>query len=376
MIRVLFINHSSVIGGAETNLLSILQHAAEGEFQPVGALLPNDGPLKTAVRELGIDVGLIDYHSLRWHNPFRYAQTMTQLITWMRRTRPAVIHLNHQWLISHVAQAAIVTKTPVVCHTRNYLDESFVYEQRRWLSKAQAIIVESRAVEQRSHELGLPEEHIRLIYNGADFDRFQKAKTVTNVDAISKNSLERPIVGFSGRIVPEKGPEDLIMAIPLVLESVPKARFCFLGKDQEGGAFVNQLKFTAASLGVEQSIEFLGFRTDVENVLKDFDVLAIPSRSSMPEGLPLTALEGLAAGCLMVATPNSGIPEAIIDDETGYLVEPADPRALARTIIRALTLPLQERARIQHNGRELVKVKFSIQRQVISLGKIYEELVR
>lgn len=366
--RVLFVNHGAIIGGAETNLLSILKHAPTGDFEPVGVLLPNDGPLRTEVRKLGIDVGRISYHAFNWRNPFRYAQTMAQLVSWIRHTRPAAIHLNHQWLVSHVVQAGIITRTPVVCHTRNYLDAGFVGSQRRWLDRSQAIVAESQITQQRALALGLPQERVRLIYNGIDLDRFG------TLSSTNKDRRQYPVVGFSGRIVPEKGPEDLIRAMPFILERVPTARLCFLGQDQESGAYVEQLKSIVTQLGIEQSVAFLGFRPDIENVLKDFDVLAVPSRPTMPEGLPLSAIEGLAAGCIVVATPNSGIPEAIRDGETGFLAEPENPLALAQAIIRALTMPPQERTHIRHNGRKLMQERFSIERQVAGLGKLYQEL--
>lgn len=369
MIRVLFVNHSTVIGGAETNLLNILRYCREGGFEPVGVLLPDDGPLAAEVRKIGIDVGQIRYHAFHWRNPFRYAQTMAQLLTWIRRTGPTVIHLNHQWLVSHVVQAGIITRTPVVCHVRNFLNADFVSSQRRWLNKVQAIIVESRAVEHRVLELGLPQKHVHLIYNGVDRKRFH--------DSDSRTVERSPgsVIGFSGRIVPEKGPEDLIRGMPLVLKRVPAARLCFLGQDQEKGAYVERLKSLALQLGVQGSVTFLGFRRDSENVLRDFDVLAIPSRKAMPEGLPLTMLEGLAAGCLVVATPNSGVPEAIHHGDTGFLVAFENPEALAAGIIEALTLPNSVKQRIRNVGKELVVSQFSIERQVTQLGRVFQDLV-
>lgn len=370
MLRVLFVNHGAIIGGAETNLLSILRGSEKHkDFQPVGILLPDHGPLEVEACKLGVDVGLISYHAFRWRNPLRYAQTMFQLVGWIRRTRPSVIHLNHQWLVSHVVQAGMVTRTPVVCHVRNYLDAGFVSSQRRWLRRANAIVVESQAVQKRVFELGLPPERVHLIYNGIDMTRF-----CNSVSGATSKSCGAQI-GFSGRIVPEKGPEDLIKAMPIVIRRVPAARLYFLGWDQENGAYVEQLKSLAIELGVERHVVFLGFRNDVENVLQNFDVLAIPSRRTMPEGLPLTMLEGLAAGCLVVATPNSGVPEVIHQGETGFLVPFEEPQALAEAISVALTLPDSEKDRIRRAGQALIASQFTIEQQVLRLGQLYRQLL-
>ena len=98
-VRVLFINEASFIGGAETNLLSILKTASEASFEPVAVLLPEHGPLADKVGELGIPVGFIDYHRFSLRNPVRYLQTLWRLVSLVCRTQPDVIHLNHQWLV-------------------------------------------------------------------------------------------------------------------------------------------------------------------------------------------------------------------------------------------------------------------------------------
>lgn len=370
--RILYVNHGSVIGGAETNLLNILRFAPVGGFEPVGVILPNQGPLETEVRRLGIAVGHVDYHAFSWHNPTRYMRTLAQLVAWIHRTRPAIIHLNHQWLVSHIVQAGRLTRTPVVCHTRNYLDETFVTSHQYWLCRAQSVVVLSKTLEHRAFDLGIPVERIRLIYDGIDCGRFQLVASHPRRQSVQKG----PVIGFIGRVVAEKGPEDLIAALPLVLKMVPDVRCCFLGDDQDGGMFIDHLRTVAIQFGVEQHVDFKGFRTDVENALADFDVLAIPSRPSMREGLPLAALEGLAAGCIVVATPNSGIPEVIRHRETGFLVDPHEPDDLARTIVIALTLSETERRALVQRGLELVTSQFSIERQVRDLGSLYKELIR
>lgn len=372
--RILFVNHSSKIGGAETNLLNILRFAPTGGFTPVAVLLPSDGPLKSCVNDLGLKVGIIDYHAFRWRNPLKYAKTITQLITWIRQTHPDVIHLNHQWLVSHIVQVGILTKTPVVCHTRNYLDETFVRWQQRWLTNAQAIIVESQAVEQRAIDLGLPQENLHLIYNGIDHERFLRDESTKTVKITKDQQGCGPIIGFSGRIVPEKGPEDLIRSIPLILEAIPTVEVHFLGTDQDNGLFIEHLKAIASQLGVEQHVQFLGFRHDTENVLKNFNILAIPSRQAMPEGLPLTALEGLAAGCLVVATPNSGLPEVIQHGQTGFLVASDNPDLLAQALKRAMSMSDIDTRNIQQAGRKLLNDRFRISYQIDKLKQLYSSI--
>jgi glycosyltransferase involved in cell wall biosynthesis len=373
-IRVLFINHTSIIGGAETNLLNVLRFADRGGFQPVGVLLPADGPLASEVRKLGVPVGFIRYHAFQWHNPLRYIQTLVQLAEWMWRSRADVIHLNHPWLVEHVVLAGYLLHKPVVCHTRSLLDPQFVLQHRRWFDRASAIVAVSNAVKCSGNQLGLSDQLV-LVYDGIDLFRFQSPSDRAVLLQMLSLHEEVPLVGFCGRIVPEKGPEDLIQAVPVVLRSMPDIHIVFCGTDDENGAHIERLKQQAQHLGIAKHTHFIGFRQDVEHVLAAFDVLVLPSRRSVPEGLPLSVVEGLAAGCLVVATPNGGVPEVIHHGETGFLVESEDPGALAASILETLTLPDSEQERIRRTGKKLVATQFSIERQVTQLGQIYRGLV-
>lgn len=370
---MLFVNHSSVIGGAETNLLDILRFANYANIDPVAVLLPGDGPLATEVRRLGLPVGFISYHSLELRNPLRYCQALSQLVSWIRRSQASVLHLNHQWLIEHIVMAGSLTRRPVVCHVRNLLDAEFATQHRRWFRLASSVVVESHAVETRTQELGISDQ-LTLIHNGIDIRRFLGAKNGSDYRRELTISAEAPVIGFCGRIVPQKGPEDLIRATPAILAAEPDAHIVLCGVDRKEGAYSRALQKQARHLGIESRVHFLGFRHDVENILVGLNVLALPSRRAMAEGLPLSMLEGLAAGCLVVATPNSGIPEVIHNGRTGFLVAPGDPASLADGIVRALSLPKSNQQLIRRNGKALVASEFTVESQVSRLGELYKDL--
>jgi len=374
--RILYVNHGSEIGGAETNLINVLRYAKLSKFEPVAVLLPNDGPLASKVRDLGIDVGEIGYHAFHWRNPLKYCETIIQIINWVRRTRPSVIHLNHQWLVSHIVAAGIVTGTPVICHFRNYPDADFVNSHRTWLSKTRAIVVVSRAVEKQLLSLKIPEERVHVIYDGIELERFHQKQTRIEQDSSFSKAESKPAVGYLGRIVPEKGVEDLLLAVPSVLRSCPSAQFQFYGSDQDGGHYIGDLKRIASDLGVSENVRFLGFCWDVARVISNLNVLVIPSRYTMPEGLPLVALEGLAGGCLVVATPNSGITEVIRHGETGFIVEPENPELLAQGLKNALSLSSAETKKIRQNASKLMTSQFAIQNQVMKLDQLYQLTAR
>jgi glycosyltransferase involved in cell wall biosynthesis len=110
---------------------------------------------------------------------------------------------------------------------------------------------------------------------------------------------------------------------------LPEATFAIAGDGPERVV----LEALARALGVDERVRFLGFRNDVEALLAGCDVFVLPS---LDEGFPLSVLEAMAACRPVVASDVGGVPEAITHDETGLLVPPGNPDALAAALARLL----------------------------------------
>ncbi len=136
------------------------------------------------------------------------------------------------------------------------------------------------------------------------------------------------------------------------------------------------MKQRAAKLGVVNHIHFLGFvdNAQIKDVYKNLNILVLPSLPEMLEGLPLSILEGLANGCLVVATPNSGVVDVVKNNQTGFLVRPNDPEDLANGIMKAFSLSKNEREIIVQNGLNLILNNYTIEKQVTMLGKLFREI--
>jgi glycosyltransferase involved in cell wall biosynthesis len=141
-----------------------------------------------------------------------------------------------------------------------------------------------------------------------------------------------------GRLVPQKGFDRLLRAMPDVLDAVPDARLVIAGDGPEGPP----LRALAQELGVAGAVDFLGHvdREQVRQRIEEARVVAMPSRF---EGMPLVALEAAERGRAVVATDVGGINEVVLDGRTGVLVDPAaaeaEPSVLAHALVRALTEP-------------------------------------
>jgi glycosyltransferase involved in cell wall biosynthesis len=140
------------------------------------------------------------------------------------------------------------------------------------------------------------------------------------------------VIANVGALVPHKGQKHLVDAMPHVLREVPDAHLIIFGE----GELRPQLERQIKELRLEKRVLLAGFRQDVLQLVKSVDLFAM---SSVTEGLGSTILDAMAMKLPVVGTHAGGIPETVVHGDTGLLVPPADPRALAGAIVRLLKDP-------------------------------------
>jgi glycosyltransferase involved in cell wall biosynthesis len=179
------------------------------------------------------------------------------------------------------------------------------------------------------------------------------------------------LIGVVARLEPEKGHRHLLEALPAIVEAVPNAWLLLVGE----GSQADPLRAQAGSLPLAagQRVVIAGFQPDVEAVTQALDVAVMPS---LREAQGLALLEAMAARRPVVASAVGGIPETIRDGVDGLLVPPADPDALAASVIR-FARDAKLRDRLAASGRRRVEDRFSVAASVRQVEAIYEEeLVR
>lgn len=144
------------------------------------------------------------------------------------------------------------------------------------------------------------------------------------------SQTDGPHLIIVGRLEEQKGHATLIAAMPIVLRQLPTATVTIVG----AGTLYGELMAQSKALGVEQSIHFLSGRDDVPALLRQSDIFV---SSSNWEGFPTVILEAMAAQLPVVATDVGGSRELVRNGETGYLVPPRDPEALATAIVQLWT---------------------------------------
>jgi glycosyltransferase involved in cell wall biosynthesis len=213
---------------------------------------------------------------------------------------------------------------------------------------------------------GVAAERIFVVHSGVDLRRFAGVSGEHLTTEFNLIPGEKVVINVA-HLAGHKGQQFLVRAIPRVVKKIPGVRFFIVGK----GELLAELKALAASLGITRELVFTGFRSDVGAFYKLADLFVM---SSVQEGLGTAVLDALAEGKAVVATDCGGIPEIIHDSETGRLVEPANPEALADGIVDMLTRVEAAKA-MAIEGRAMVQNCFSIEAMVDNNIEVYKKVL-
>lgn len=303
-----------------------------------------DDPALAPFSELGVPTVRL--------RPASAPRLAAQLARVLRGLRPRIAHVTEVWPPALVAaRTARVPRLLVTHHTPELprRDNAF---GRAWVRLGWAMRPEVIYTSETDRERdGRRPSHVVPL--GIDVARFASGTRV----------LDGTVVGNVARLAEQKGHRTLLAAVPSVLERRPGTKFAIAGD----GELRNELEQLAKQHG--DHVAILGNRPDVPDLLASFDVFAYPSRF---EGLCLAVIEAQAAGVPVVATPVGGIRETVRDGETGLLVPPDDPQALADAIVRLLE-DRAEAERMAARAREQAQ-QFSEARMVERTLALYDAI--
>lgn len=224
------------------------------------------------------------------------------------------------------------------------------------------VVAVSRAVAEHAVARGIPRDRVRVIANGADPARVPRPSAPLLPDPA------RPRLAAIGRLAPQKGMEDAIDALALLLPRFPGAELTVAGEGPLLGALVRR----AERAGVQDRARFVGRVEDVGALLAETDLLMHPARW---EGFGLVLVEAALAGVPAVATAVGGIPEVLDAPRTGLLVPPGSPSALAGATAALLSDPGALRA-AGEAARARALALHTEERMVADYAALYRELLR
>jgi glycosyltransferase involved in cell wall biosynthesis len=351
------------IGGAQTMLLQVLRHLNYDRFAPtVACFYGGDSPLARDIRLLGvpvIDLGM----RAKWR-----LDGFWRLYRALRRERPFIIHASLFHANIPARLLGRLAGVPVIITWRQNISIGGQWRERinRWTAPLDDHVTAVCQLARQAEIEGtaVPPHKISLVYNCIDPAPFavDKAAKRTKIRQEFNIPATAPLIGMVGRLHPQKGVQHLLDALLRIREQLPKTRLLIAGEGELRG----ELQAQAQELGLSASVVFTGARSDVPDILAAIDLFVLPS---LWEGLPLAVLEAMAAELPVVATAVGGVPELVVDGETGRLVVPGDATALAQAIVSTLAHPAQA-ATMGAAGRARVVSEFgaeSITRQVESL---------
>jgi glycosyltransferase involved in cell wall biosynthesis len=358
---VLHLSSSSGPGGAETVVASVASSLDPARYRSMVCLF-RDGWLREHCERLGLETHILHMHGmldLRW---------LRQFHALLRERDVAVIHAHEFGANTWGTMAGRLARRPVVAtvHGRSYYADSLRRRLAyRVVSRAAAMVAVSEDVKRFVVEAtGVSPRRVRVVHNGIGAPVPVSPEARARVRAELGIRDGQQVVTVVGNLYPVKGHRYLVEAAPQILARRPSTVFLFAGR----GDCETELREQVRRLGIETHVQFLGLRKDVPALLAIGDVFVQPSLS---EGLSIAILEAMAAARPVVTTCVGGNPELVVDAETGLLVQPANPGALATAVVRVLT-DAGEARRLGTNALARVQSHFSIASMVRAYETLYQ----
>lgn len=360
-LRILLVCDSLDIGGAERHVVN-LAIALRKLGHSVTIACSREGVLAAQVRAAGIEVRCLLDGIVKRRLDRRYTSMLRQLIL---QTSPDVVHAHlHASIVA--ASCAIDGTTPSFVITEH--SEAIWRNSAAWsealsaYARADAILtVSARIADRLVATAAVDASTLHVVRN-----------TLHCVPSVPPSKRRaRPggdVVGVVARLLPEKGVDVFLRAAAQIARALPQTRFVVVG----GGPERSRLLELTDSLGLRSRVRFLGARDEATSVIRDLDVLCVPSRS---EGTPLVVLEAMAAGTPIVATAAGGIPEQVCHGREALLVAPEDEAALAAAVLRLLERPRLAQ-RLAAAARRRVIIEFAPERMVAMVEDVYRDCLR
>jgi glycosyltransferase involved in cell wall biosynthesis len=268
-------------------------------------------------------MGIIHYQipDIERKNPKVIIDVSSQLKKIIKQEQITIIHTHHRMAAFYVAMLRLYKK----CLFLNTSHNTFTDKKRltRFAYKKANIIACGEMVKKNLVDcFNLPDSQVTVIHNAVkSFDgELIECKEITDL-----HNDGYFVVGNVGRLSKQKGMEYYIQAIPNVIKKNPKTHFVIIGDGED----MLKLKILSNELGVEDYVTFMGYRSDIQNLMSQLDLIVL---SSLWEGLPLTPIEAFSVGKTVVATAVDGTIEIVEDGINGFLIEAQNSDIIADKI--------------------------------------------
>lgn len=346
--KLLFVTQDfpPAIGGIQTYAASLSEVFAQRceSFSVLAPAQSGDGAFDG---DCGYRVRRVDTSS-NWMR----LKVLPSLISELKAHRPDAIFTGH-WYVAAAALVAkkmgLVGKVYTAAHAMELrksllpgpLSPLYGMHRKGVIRGVDGVFPVSRFTGGLLEEEGVPSERIHVVPNGTELTRFDTKSALQGAGAIRERFQigERPLLLTVGRMVERKGVDTVIESMAAVLQRVPEVRYLVVGK----GPADEALRARVKELELGESVLFAGSLpyADLPSVYHACDIFVMPARQigASVEGFGLVFCEANACGKPVVGGNSGGVPDAILNEETGLLVEPNSPSACAEAILRLLGEP-------------------------------------
>jgi glycosyltransferase involved in cell wall biosynthesis len=358
-IHVLEVIGNAIVGGMETYVERLVENLPPERFA-ITALCPFESPFTERLRARDIEVLVTPMPD---DPPWSSIQMTCAMV------KAGAIDLLHAHLPNAHVLAGIagrLTGKPVLATLHGHRIGVLDLEVHR--NSGTHLSVVCRQSYFHALGLGVSAGQLSCNPNGVDTEAFQpRPRPVDGLRATLGIPAAHRVVGFLGRLSPEKGPEVFLRAALLAQAKLPDTHFVFVGD----GPLAPQLREAVARFRLEDRVHLAGMRRDVAATLNDMDVLVSSSHS---EAMPLAVMEAMASGLPVVATRVGGIPDMIDQGESGWLVAPNDFEEIATRLQQILDTP-GELARMSAAARQRAVEKMALSDTVERMAALMTRLV-
>jgi glycosyltransferase involved in cell wall biosynthesis len=371
--RLLWLIDSLNMGGAESLVLPFVRHYPRERYDLHVCCLAsiNDNPVEAEVLQEGILFTNLEARNLRDVAAFR------RLLTLVRRERIELIHAHLTYASIWASAASRLTGSSAVATlhvappaagwpaVRDWLMRSML---NRWASRVIAVSADLRqAYLDRG---GIAANKLVTLHNGIDLEPFQRPREEARRLISAEFGIPRQalVVVAVSVLRAGKGIEVLIEAAGSILRRHPDAFILIVGD----GPMAEEWQSLADRVRGGDRIRWAGFRRDVNQILAGCDLFVHPT---LADAFPTVLLEAMAAGLPVVASGVGGVPEIVLDGETGTLVPAADPKRLSAAI-NALLADVRRRKEMSEAAVATVSRQFSTHAWISRLSSLYGEVLQ
>lgn len=362
-------------GGAEQGCIDIAQaiRAAGGK-----AIVASQGGTKARLQELARTQAIHIDLPVASKNPFTMWRNIRRIRRVIRTQNVDIVHVRSRAPAWSAYFACKRERVPMMttCHA----PYNAASRLKRWYNSIMAsgiyaIAISEHVAAYMREQWKTPDTKIRVIHRSVDFTRFHPS--LVTPDRMMKMSQAwripdgATVILLPGRLTRWKGQKVLIEAIGM-LGSPDLVAVC-IGSDQGRTGYTAELHKLIKSKKLDGQVRLVDHTTDMPAAYMAAHVVV--STSIEPEGFGRIAIEGQAMGRLVIASSHGGSKETIIDGQTGWLVPPNDPGALARALHDALTLSIDQRARIGQAAMAHMAQNFSREKMMDATLAIYNEIL-